>query len=143
MSNYKSPDDYSDRDLNFKTIFLAGSIEMGKAKEWQKECELRLAGRYNILNPRRDNWTEEEKIVKEQIQWELQALEESDHIIMFFDKNTKSCVSMLEFGLYARQNKLMVVCEEDFWRKCNIDTVCEVYGIPVFKDLWDLLLEFD
>ena len=39
-------------------LFIAGSIEMGKASEWQNElCEM-LADleKLVVLDPRRDNW---------------------------------------------------------------------------------------
>jgi len=38
-------------------IFLAGSIEMGKAEDWQSALTTALASRDGVvLNPRRDAW---------------------------------------------------------------------------------------
>jgi hypothetical protein len=42
-SIFRSPEDISTRDKSYKSIFLAGSIEMGKAIDWQKECEIALS----------------------------------------------------------------------------------------------------
>lgn len=131
---------------NIKTIFLAGSIEMDKAVNWQKRCEEMLQNDYIIFNPRRDQWnsswsqTIENENFKEQVDWELNALERADIIIMYFAENTMSPISLLEFGLYAQSNKMKVVVEENFWRKGNIDVVCDRYSIEQFKTLEELIL---
>jgi len=129
-----------------KTIFLAGSIEMDKAINWQKKCEELLANKFIIFNPRRNEWDAswsqsiENDQFKEQVNWELNALEKADIIIMYFAGNTKSPISLLEFGLYAQSNKMKVVVEENFWRKGNIDIVCERYAVEQFKTLEELIL---
>jgi len=42
---------------NIKGIFLAGSIEMGKAEDWQKKVESLLKNENIVIfNPRRDDW---------------------------------------------------------------------------------------
>ncbi|MFH6993316.1 nucleoside 2-deoxyribosyltransferase domain-containing protein [Flavobacterium sp. FlaQc-48] len=128
-----------------KTIFLAGSIEMDKAINWQKKCEELLQDDYIIFNPRRNEWdsswsqTIENDNFKEQVNWELNALEKADIIIMYFAGNTMSPISLLEFGLYAQSNKMKVVAEEDFWRKGNVDIVCERYAVEQFKTLEALI----
>ena len=143
---YKSPENIAERDKSKKAIFLAGSIEMDKAVNWQKRCEEELSENYIIFNPRRDSWNNswEQSIdnpqFKEQVTWELNALEEADTIIMFFANDTKSPISLLELGLFAHSDKMKVVVEEGFWRKGNIDIVCERYKIEQFDSL-DILLE--
>src|SRR6218665_780335 len=128
-----------------KTIFLAGSIEMDKAINWQLHCEEQLQDKYIIFNPRRKEWdsswsqTIENPYFKEQVSWELNALEKADIIIMYFAGNTMSPISLLEFGLYAQSKKMKVVVEEDFWRKANIDIVCEKYGVEQFKTLDEVM----
>ena len=123
-------------------VFLAGSIEMGTAEHWQDTVVVRLTGeKMVILNPRRDGWDASWKQRKDnpafraQVEWELDALTRSDHVLMYFDPNTKSPISLLEMGLYARSGKLIVVCPDGFWRKGNVDIVCGEYGIPQFQDL--------
>lgn len=132
---------------NRTSIFLAGSIEMGLAENWQEKIQLELANYpVDIYNPRRDDWDSswEQKISNpnfyEQVTWELDALDKAKFIIMYFDPNTKSPISLLEFGLYATSGKLMVVCPEGFWRKGNVDIVCERYFIPQYDNI-DFLLE--
>ncbi len=125
-------------------VFLAGSIEMGKAENWQAqvtEILLSLGKDVTIYNPRRDDWDSswEQKIENdnfyEQVRWELQSLEDADLIAMYYDPNTTSPISLLELGLYARSGKLIVCCPEGFYRKGNVDIVCEKYNIPVL-DGW-------
>ena len=123
-------------------VFLAGSIEMGKAENWQAkitEAISTLGKNVIVYNPRRDDWdsTWEQNIENdnfyEQVRWELQALDDSDLIAMYYDPNTTSPISLLELGLHARSNKLIVCCPEGFYRKGNVDIVCERYGIPVLN----------
>lgn len=117
-------------------VFLAGSIEMGKAEEWQRKLINDLQDEnYIFLNPRRNDWdsTWEQKITNpnfyEQVNWELNALECSDVIVMYFDPNTMSPITLLELGIHAKSRKLIVYCPEGFWRKGNVDIVCEKYNI--------------
>ncbi len=129
-----------------KSIFLAGSIEMGQAENWQEAIEKQLADvDVTILNPRRDGWdsTWEQSInnvdFREQVDWELAALEMADFIFMYFDPTTKSPISLLELGLHARSGKLIVCCPEGYWRKGNVDIVCRKYNV---KQIDELNLEF-
>jgi hypothetical protein len=125
-----------------KAIFLAGSIEMGEAVDWQKEVEKNLENKdITVLNPRRDNWDNsvvqsiDNPRFKEQVDWELAALEKADHILMYFDPLTKSPISLLELGLLAQTGKLIVCCPEGFWRKGNVDIVCKKYGVKQIDSL--------
>lgn len=94
-----------------------------------------------ILNPRRDAWDASWKNVasnkqfRQQVEWELEALENSDAILMYFDPATKSPISLLELGLFAHTDKLYVVCPSGFWRKGNVDIVCGRYGIKQYSSL--------
>lgn len=119
-----------------KYVFLAGSIEMGTAENWQTHAEKRLEEiGMDVLNPRRDDWDSswEQSIDNphfyDQVTWELRGLDLAKYIIMYFDPNTKSPISLLELGLHAQSDKLIVICPDGFWRKGNVDIVCECYGI--------------
>lgn len=130
----------------YKKVFLAGSIEMGKAEDWQSKI-IESVKDFNriIFNPRRDNWdssweqTIDNPQFKEQVDWELFALEQADLIIMNLVPETMSPISMLEFGLYAMSKKLVIYCPNGFWRKGNIDVVCERYGVPQVEKFEDLV----
>ena len=60
---------------------------------------------------------------------------------MYFAPQTKSPISLLEFGLYAKSKKLYVCCPNVFYRKENIDIVCEKYNIPQKENLDELVEE--
>lgn len=135
-------------DAEYINVFLAGSIEMGVAEHWQKRVIDALSDKpIRFLNPRRDDWDSSwsqdihnDEFV-EQVVWELTSLEQSHLVIMYFDPNTKSPISLLELGLHAKEQKLIVLCPEGFWRKGNVDVVCEYYGINQV-DTFDELIEF-
>ena len=40
-----------------------------------------------------------------------------------------SPITLLELGIHAKSRKLIVYCPEGFWRKGNVDIVCEKYNI--------------
>lgn len=130
-------------------LFLAGSIEMGAAEDWQEYLLEALSGdeQLVIYNPRRWDWNAnwEQSIdspkFREQVEWELNALHSADIIVMYFDPRTKSPITLLELGLHAQGRKLIVICPEGYWRKGNVDIVCEFYGIRTMKSL-DEFIEF-
>lgn len=135
-------------DNEFVNIFLAGSIELGQAEKWQEKVIAALSDKpIRFLNPRRTDWDSSwsqdihnDKFV-EQVVWELSSLEMAQIVIMYFDPNTKSPISLLELGLHAKEQKLVVLCPEGFWRKGNVDVVCDYYGVNQV-DTFDELIEF-
>jgi len=54
---------------------------------------------------------------------------------MHFSPETKSPISLLELGLYANSDKLIVSCPAGYWRKGNVDIICERYGIKQTYDI--------
>ena len=133
--------------FGYPSIFLAGSIEMGVAGNWQEKIVTDLKKYFvTIYNPRRDNWNNSwkqdinEPKFYEQVSWELKALEKADIIAMYFDPKTKSPISLLELGLYAKYDntKLIVCCPDGFWRKGNVQIVCQRYDVPLHNnyDTW-------
>jgi hypothetical protein len=119
------------------TVFLAGSIEMGKAEDWQTKVEKQFEDvdyDVTIFNPRRKDWdssweqTIDNRKFREQVEWELTALEKSDIIFLYLSPGTKSPISLLELGLF-KDKEMIVCCPDGFWRKGNVDIVCKRYGI--------------
>lgn len=127
-----------------KTIFLGGSIEMGKAEDWQQVTAAAL-DRHNriVYNPRRRDWdsswiqSKDNPQFREQVEWELKAQEISEIHIYYFHPDTKAPITLLELGAFAdsKRYKNYVVCPKGFYRKGNVDIFCERYGIPVFETL--------
>lgn len=148
-------------DTNHIKVFLGGSIEMGKAEDWQTRLTKDLSENEDmmILNPRRDDWdsswiqdpTSGTKF-HEQVSWELNAQDNADLIVYYFADDTNSPITLLELGLYAAQHgeisedtgglKYVVVrCSPKFYRYGNVKMVCDKYGIPVVET-YDELLEY-
>lgn len=122
--------------LGYK-VFLAGSIEMGKAENWQTKVALELGKipTVTILNPRREQWDNSweqsitNPVFKEQVDWELDCLEVADLVIFYFDPNTKSPITLLELGMMSQTvrfgKQLIVCCPNGFYRKGNVDIVTD------------------
>jgi Nucleoside 2-deoxyribosyltransferase like len=129
-------------DKATRAVFLAGSIEMGVAIDWQAQLADVLPPDVAILNPRRDEWDAswrqsiDEPKFREQVEWELDGLDRADVIAMWFVPDTKSPITLLELGLHARGGKLVVGCPPGFWRRGNIEVVCARYAIPLHA-AWD------
>ena len=140
----KPPRDSGKTKGNYR-IFLAGSIEMGKAEDWQTKVQKELEDYDDLIifNPRRDDWdnswkqTIEDENFHGQVKWEHDHLEKADLIFLYFDPATKSPISMMELGLFADKKDMIVVCPDGFWRKGNVEFVCKHYGIPLFDNLED------
>lgn len=143
MEVIKAPENASWNIQNHTTVFLAGSIEMGKAEDWQAVIPELFKDRDKLtfLNPRRDDWDssweqkESNLQFSKQVNWEMDMLDACDIIFMYFSPETKSPISLLELGLYAKSHKMIVCCPDEFWRKGNVDIVCSRYGIPVYNTL--------
>lgn len=132
-------------DPGTPTVFLAGSIEMGVADNWQARMIGRLDPNVVVLNPRRENWDAtwrqsiEEPKFREQVEWELDGLERADVIAIWFAPDTKAPITLLELGLFARSGKVLVGCPDGFWRKGNVEVVCARYGTPLAQD-WEAFI---
>ena len=124
------------------SVFLAGSIEMGQAENWQVRLERALADLdVVLLNPRRDDWDASwvESIdnpqFREQVEWELEGMERASLVAMYFAPATRAPITLLELGLCARSGKLLVCCPEGYWRRGNVEVVCARYGVPLLPTL--------
>ena len=126
------------------SVFLAGSIDMGSAVDWQtrvmKELEY-FPG--TIYNPRRDDWdsswkqTDDDPQFRAQVDWELDFLRWSDHVFMFISAESKAPITLLEFGMVAntQPSKLHICVENGFYRRGNIEVVCRRQGILLHNNL--------
>lgn len=125
-------------------VFLAGSIEQGTARDWQRELLAAFSPESAItfFNPRREVWDEHWsqdpgnlKLV-EQIRWELDHLELADAVFFYFQAGTKSPISLLELGVVlGRGEKPIVVCEPGFWREANVVETCAFFGVDTLVKL--------
>jgi hypothetical protein len=132
--------------LTNPSVFLGGSIEMGKAHLWQNDVTEALSDLpVTVLNPRRDDFdpawkqTEDFDPFKEQVNWEMDSLEAVDVIALYFQPDTLSPISLLELGLHAASGKVIVCCPEGFWRRGNVQIVCGRYGLKTVETIEELI----
>lgn len=144
-----------DKNVTNINIFLAGSIDMGLAEHWQEDVtnqllsSEKLKGRkLQILNPRRDDWdsswlqTKSNPQFREQVEWELNGLTGSSYIFFYFGKDSKSPITLAEFGLIKglttglRWINCIVYCPDEFYRKGNVDIMNDTIGIkfPLYNN---------
>jgi hypothetical protein len=127
-------------------IFLAGSIDGGGAQRWQDRVVAALSQRSGtVLNPRRDDWDGDWKEdmsdhrFRRQVEWEMKGLESADLVLMYFAPDTRSPITLLELGLFARSSRLVVCCPDGYWKKGNVDIICVRYGVPTVLSLDELI----
>ena len=143
-------------DIGGVRVFLAGSIEMGTAEDWQDRVSKELAKNPNldqILNPRRTDWDSSwvQSITnpnfKEQVEWEHEGIFSSDIVFFYFDPATKSPITLMELGIIMGLNLslalpyVVVCCPDGFWRRGNIEIVCNKLEIPLYNCLEDAILD--
>lgn len=120
-------------------VYLAGAIDMGDAQNWQQDVINQFANIDEIvlLNPRRLEFTD--VMEQSQIEWELEAMEDADLILMWFPEASKAPISLLEMGLYLRSGKLLLGVENGYYRQKNIEFTARRYNVPVFYSLGELV----
>lgn len=135
------PDGTDEKD--YKSIFLAGTIDMGNSRDWQQEVYSHFRnreGRYLLYNPRQTDWDASRPGEMDyQVNWELEHLEKADRILMYILGSSKSPISLLEMGLHMRSGKMTVVCETEYYRYDNVRITCAFYGVPLYATLDEVL----
>ena len=125
-------------NVKMSTVFMAGTIDMGNSENWQKKTiEILEDNLINCIayNPRRETWPgDNSNEFERQVNWEQDMLEDSDVIFMYITGTSKSPITLLELGEFLASGKLIVVCEEDFYRYGNVRIMCERFGIPLYND---------
>lgn len=144
---------------NLVDVFMAGSIEMGTAVNWQSTVGNVLSAMPEVgvvYNPRRDDFDalQEQKIGNDyfsgQVNWEADGFENSPVVFFYFDENTKSPITLLELGFILGRNKIIgdafpmmkavqqsivVYCPNGFWRQGNVEIMCYRNGIQIHRQL--------
>ena len=145
MIQIKAPNLIPHEEYSKFRVFFAGSIEMGKAEDWQTKLAKLLEDEdILILNPRRDDWDSSWKQEKtnqqfnEQVTWEMDNIDRAQLVVFYFDKNTQSPVTLLELGMNASQGNSVVLCPKEYFRKGNVDIFCDRFDIPQVNTLEDL-----
>lgn len=146
MQEIQSPNNF--KVPNQGSIFLGGSIEMGTAEPWQERLVAEFTDtNVTFFNPRRTDWDSSwaqeasNPQFAEQVNWELDALAYSDIVVFYFDPNTKSPITLMELGLYAKKPNVFVCCPDGFWRKGNVEIVCKRNEIIMVDSFDELIIE--
>lgn len=130
------------------TIFLAGTIDMGNSVDWQTQAvdDLEAAGVEAVVyNPRRFEWDSSwiqdiaNEQFREQVQWELDHISAADFVIVNFLPDSQSPITLMELGYIAglgvTGDEVFVCCPEGYWRRGNVQVICDRHGIHVYDDM--------
>ena len=146
----KAPEIITPKVLENITLFLGGSIDLGQAENWQERVSEALSSidKLTLLNPRGDDWDTTKEQFKEQVNWELAAQEYADILLYYFSPGSKSPITLLELGLATstyntdkNHRRIIVFCNDSFYRYGNIKLVCDRYQIPLYEDFDTLISE--
>lgn len=142
---YRSPE-IPPAQIDGPSIFLGGSIEMGRAELWQpRVAPLFLDAGISVLDPRRDDWdpnlTQDPavgSVFERQVSWELENIIDRVDLVFFriCGGETTAIISMLEMGITLEMRKPIVIqADPDYMRYGNIVITARKYNVPVFNDV--------
>ena len=150
MKIYNAPKSTPTQKPNEVSIFLAGSIDMGSAENWQDRLEKDLSQFEDVIiyNPRREDWNSEwvqdptpGTEFHTQVTWELDHIEKADLVVVYFSDDSKAPITLLEYGrLSTNLDKFVFVyCTPNFYRYGNVKIVADREHIPVFEEYEEFL----
>ena len=138
-----TPEEVINKEANkigAKSVFLAGTIDSGNSLNWQDKTIIDLINLgvkdLEVYNPRREHWNPNpsKEDMEYQIKWEQDHLDKANIIAMVLLDDSKSPISLLEIGLYAKTGKLIVFCTPNFYRWDNVRLTCKKYHIELVQD---------
>ncbi|KAF7175467.1 hypothetical protein CNMCM7691_008568 [Aspergillus felis] len=126
-----------------KSIFLAGTTNKVDPSDWRETLSTSLSDLpVTIYNPYRpdwdSSWTEDINFppYRKQVEWELEKQDKADIVVIYFHPATQSPISLLELGICTRvPRKAIVVCPEGYWKRGNVQIVCEKYGVEMVDNV--------
>lgn len=149
---YRAPESVP-ANIAVPKIFLAGSIDLGKAVEWQPELEKSLAPfDVAIFNPRRLDfdanavYSEDSPYMVEQIEWELKRIKQSDIVLFYFDPKGLAPITLYEHGLVSEsvENGFVtgiVYCPEGYWKRANVIVNSRFHKFKIVDSFKQLQIE--
>lgn len=118
------------------TVFLAGTIDNGNSEDWQTNTfEILKNDEVCFINPRREKWnsTLTQDITNPdfnyQVNWELDNIRDCSIVFCFIGGKSLSPITLMELGWLSAHNQYnnpiptIVVCEDSFWRKGNVEVI--------------------
>ena len=117
-------------DYTRQRVYLAGSTT---GDDWQARFIRELSDlRVDVFNPRCE-------VVDGLFGWELDHMSIATVIPLYFDPSDRSPNGLLTLGMFAKTDKLIVCCNEEFYKKGDVDIVCDREGVAQVNTL-DLLI---
>lgn len=147
MKHIRTPNDFNNHGCAV-SIFLAGSIASNTAVDWQQVVvDAMASSSVALLNPRAETWVEPESDAEfgKLVTWDWDAMMYADFVIVYFDENTQSPVTLMELGMLAikKPHKTLVVCPDEFWRSSHVRVVCDRYNIRQVDSIYGVLEFFN
>ncbi|KAK7183820.1 hypothetical protein PSPO01_10156 [Paraphaeosphaeria sporulosa] len=133
--------------LTKPSLILFGTIEASPTSNWATDLADHVSDLpIQILNPRRDDWDSSWVELpscapwKEQVDWEMHHPAKVSLIVVCFKAGSLCPISLMELGMYAALygEKMVVCCEEGFWKRGNVELVCKKFGVEVVRTVGHL-----
>lgn len=124
-------------------VFLSGSVA---GADWRAALMKNLEEENIIfLDPRSDDYASMKMSIKDpkfhdQVTWEQDGLEKASVIVMHFNRNSGAPISLLEFGLFARSERMIVRCPQGYKHKGYVDVLCARFGVEQVDTLEEITL---
>jgi hypothetical protein len=132
MIHFQCPRDVSELDELAKTnfiVFLAGGIT--GCDDWQLKVVNRLQDVKGLVlvNPRREFFDKDKISIKEQIEWEYEAIKKSKEIAFWFTPPTLNPITLFEYGkcLVNKEKAVLVGIHPDYARREDVIIQTELY----------------
>ena len=65
-------------------------------------------------------------------------MEVADVVAIYFGPTAKAPITLLELGLSARSDKTIVACPKGFWKRGNVQIICQRFGIELLSSMEEL-----
>lgn len=127
------------------SLFLSGQISPrcdSTPQTWQSSLANALSHLpLTVFNPHRPDWDSSWKSdpdfppLNEQVNWELDAIEGSDLVVVSFAPGSDAPVTLMEFGLAVGRDPKKVICwlGEGYSKSVNVVLLCRRLGLTILR----------
>ena len=125
------------------SVFLSGSVA---GNDWRAALIKKLEDENIIfLDPRSDDYASMKMTITDpkfhdQVTWEQDGLEKASVIVMYFNRDSDAPISLLEFGLFARSERMIVRCPQGYKHKGYVDVLCARFDVEQVNTLEEITL---
>lgn len=143
-------------------VFLAGSIDMGAATDWQSKliahagCSFDENDNITFYNPRRTGGFSGEQTLEDddfaaQVNWEIDRIDRANIVVFYITAESWAPITLWELGYFLgkqealkdiadcnQRQRIVIGVEQGFWRRGNIEVMCDRLGILLVDNLIDV-----